>query len=471
MHLLMIGTGYVGLVTGACFAEMGHHVTCLDIDKEKINNLLAGIIPIFEPGLEELVKRNVQAGRLFFSDDYAKSVSSVQVCFITVPTPSQEDGSCDLKYILETAAQIGSFMQNDTLVVNKSTVPVGTANLVRNVIAESLEKRNVKYNFDVISNPEFLKEGSAVSDCMKPDRIVLGVDNPKAAAIMKEIYSAFTLNHDRIITMDVISAEMTKYAANAMLALRISFMNELAGLCEKVNANINSVRVGIGSDSRIGYYFLYAGIGYGGSCFPKDIRALIATAKQCDYQTPILEAVEQINNHQKRLLGEKISSYFQKKGGLKDKTIAIWGLSFKPETDDIREAPSLTLIEQLASKGATLRLYDPISMPNAKRALKHIPKITWCKDEYDAAFDAHAIALVTEWKQFRFVNFEEIIKNMKGKGFFDGRNQYKYQEMMAKGFDYLGIGVSLPQNLLDILEQALQIANKDTANPWNSVST
>lgn len=441
MNLLIVGTGYVGLVTGAAFAEMGHHVICLDIDRAKIDNLNHGIIPIFEPGLEEIIKRNVAAGRLSFTHDYKESVSRAEVCFIAVPTPSTEDGSCDLSYVLKAASEIALHMTGYLLIVNKSTVPVGSAAKVKETISTTLKQQGLSLPFDVVSNPEFLKEGSALSDCMKPDRIILGVDTPKAAALMKEIYSAFTLNHDRIMVMDTRSAEMTKYAANAMLAARISFMNELAGLCERVGANINEVRIGIGSDSRIGYQFLYAGAGYGGSCFPKDIRALKAMAESVDYETPILEAVDAINKRQKKVLGQKISAHFSQFGGVADKTIAIWGLSFKPDTDDMREAPSLQLIEELLAAGAHVRLYDPISIPKAKMILKDHPRISWCKDEYDAAEKADAIALITEWKQFRFVDFEEIQKKMEGLAFFDGRNQYKHQEMKAKGFAYYGIGI------------------------------
>ncbi len=438
MRLLIIGTGYVGLVTGACFAEMGHHVICLDIDQTKIAQLKEGIIPIFEPGLEEMVKRNRESGRLTFSDDYKASVALSTVCFIAVSTPSGEDGSCDLSCVLNAAAQIAAYMPDYRLIVNKSTVPVGTAKQVEATIQQILEERNADIPFDIVSNPEFLKEGSAVSDCMKPDRIILGANSPRALAIMKQIYAAFTHNHDRIIEMDVVSAEMTKYAANAMLATRISFMNELAGLCEKLGANINQVRIGIGSDMRIGYHFLYAGVGYGGSCFPKDIRALKAMADAADYPTPLLEAVDCVNRRQLLILSRKLSVYF---GDLNNKTIAIWGLSFKPNTDDIREAPALFLIQDLLSKGARLRLFDPVSMENARRTLKDHPLIQWCCNEYEAAHGADAIALVTEWRQFRFVDFEEILKRMQNKAFFDGRNQYKHQEMRAKGFDYFGIGV------------------------------
>jgi UDPglucose 6-dehydrogenase len=435
MNILIVGTGYVGLVTGACFAEMGHSVICLDIDAQKIAELEKGVIPIYEPGLSELVQRNIQAKRLSFTTDYKKGVAESLVCFLAVPTPSSEDGSCDLSYVLNAAREIGRHMDGYRIIVNKSTVPVGTASLVKQAIQESLQQ---EAPFDVVSNPEFLKEGSAIADCMKPDRVVLGVDTPKAEQLMKEIYAAFTVNRDRILIMDSPSAEMTKYAANAMLATRISFMNEMATLCEKVGANINDVRLGIGSDQRIGTHFLYAGIGYGGSCFPKDIRALKALAQSQGIPTPILEAVDSVNEKQKKVLGKKISSYF--KGALQGKTIAIWGLSFKPDTDDVREAPALKLIEELLASGAHLHLYDPVSMDKASVLLPQTQQVKWCENEYEAAQDADAVALVTEWKQFRFVDFGEILKRMQGRAFFDGRNQYKRHEMCAKGFDYFGIG-------------------------------
>ncbi|MBS0650312.1 MAG: UDP-glucose/GDP-mannose dehydrogenase family protein [Verrucomicrobia bacterium] len=442
MQILMIGTGYVGLVTASCFAEMGHNVTCLDIDKDKIEKLKQGIIPFFEPGLKEIVDRNVQASRLHFTTSYAQGVSESTVCFIAVPTPSRDDGSCDLSYVHAAAKAIADQMDGYRLIVNKSTVPVGTADEVIKTVSSALSERGCSFPFDVVSNPEFLKEGSAVQDCMKPDRVILGTETSQALELMREIYSAFTLNHDRILTMDVRSAEMTKYAANAMLATRISFMNELAALCEKVGANISSVRVGIGSDARIGYQFLYAGIGYGGSCFPKDIQALRATAQQVDIAMPILNAVETINKRQRRLFIDKILSHYTTQGGVKDKTFAVWGLSFKPDTDDMRDAPSLSIINALLAEGARVRLYDPVAMPRAKKQLPSSSEIAYCSDEYEAAETADGIILVTEWKQFRFVNFEKICPKLNQRVFFDGRNQYKAKEMHAKGFHYYGVGYS-----------------------------
>ncbi|MBS0620463.1 MAG: UDP-glucose/GDP-mannose dehydrogenase family protein [Verrucomicrobia bacterium] len=439
MNILMVGTGYVGLVTAACFAEMGHSVICLDIDARKIALLNAGEVPFYEPGLKELVERGVQAGRLTFTTDYALSVAHSAVCFLAVPTPSNPDGSCDLSCVFAAASEIARHMDSYKILVNKSTVPVGTAHLVEAHVAAIL-KQNIP--FDIVSNPEFLKEGAALNDCMKPDRIVIGTKSEHAAKVMREIYSGFTVSRDRILCMDILSAEMTKYAANAMLALRISFMNELSALCEKTGANIHEVRQGIGSDARIGYQFLYAGIGYGGSCFPKDVRALCQTAKNHDLSLSILEAVEAVNEKQKRLLAKKILAYFSSHGGVRDRTIAIWGLSFKPDTDDMREAPSLLLIEELLAHGAILRLFDPVASDNAKKILPPHPRITYCTDEYEAANGADAIALVTEWKQFRFVDFSKILTRL----FFDGRNQYSPQEMQKRGILYFGVGTTQPQD-------------------------
>ncbi len=437
MHILMVGTGYVGLVTGACFAEMGHHVTCLDINEEKIKMLKNGEIPIFEPGLDELVKRNMVQKRLKFTTDYEKAVSDARVCFIAVPTPSSTDGSCDIGFVEAAARSIAKHMNGYKIIVNKSTVPVGTAHRVASIIRE--ERGDIP--FDVVSNPEFLKEGAAVQDCLKPDRIIIGANSQKAIDTMKEIYAPFTINHDRMIVMDILSAEMTKYAANAMLALRISFMNEIADVCKKVGANINEVRKGIGSDSRIGYSFLYPGVGYGGSCFPKDVRALVATARKAGTEPILLESIDVVNERQKKVLGHKMIQYFADRGGVKNKTIGIWGLSFKPDTDDMREAPSLVLIEELLKAGAKLRLFDPVSMPNAKKILGESTQITWCEDEFEAANGADAVALLTEWKQFRLVDFQDVQSRMKALAFFDGRNQYKPLDMKERGFDYIAIGV------------------------------
>lgn len=436
MQITIVGTGYVGLVTAACLAEMGHTVTCLDINEKKINDLHEGIIPIYEPGLSELVKRNIKANRLFFTTSYKYAIDNSDVCFIAVPTPSSDDGSCDLSYVLRAAESIAKNMSKPMIVVNKSTAPVGTCDKIEEKIKAHLQN---DLSFDVVSNPEFLKEGSAIHDCMKPDRIVIGANSKEAASVMKKIYAPFTLNHDRILIMDRKSSEMTKYAANAMLATRISFMNEISRICEKVGADVNEVRKGIGSDTRIGYSFLYPGIGFGGSCFPKDTDALRFLAKQNGCNPLLLDAVNTVNAQQKKILTEKISKYFETRGGIKGKTIAIWGLSFKPDTDDMREAPSLTIIRDLCEKGAFLRLYDPIAMENAKKLLKDLNNLTWCASEAEAAKDSDAIALLTEWKQFRLINFKPIQKAMKGIAFFDGRNQYNPGEM--QGFNYIGIGV------------------------------
>ena len=441
MEITIIGAGYVGLVSGACFAEMGHIVTCLDIDEEKIKMLNESHIPIYEPSLEELVKKNQKGKRLFFTTDYKKAIKNATVCFISVPTPSNEDGSCNTTYIEDVAKAIGSLMDDYKIVVTKSTAEVGTTFRIKNIILEELKKRDLRIDFDVVSNPEFLKEGTAVSDCLKPDRIVIGTENEKSTEIMKEVYQGFTLKHDRLIFMDILSSEMTKYAANAMLATRISFMNEIANICEKVGANINNIRKGIGSDSRIGYSFLYAGIGYGGSCFPKDIKALCSLAQRKGVKASLLEKVDEINTNQKKVLANNIIKFFSKNGGIKDKTIAIWGLSFKPDTDDMREAPSLTFIKMLLNEGAKLRLFDPIAMQKAKKLFKDNKNIIWCRDESHAAEGSDAVALLTEWKQFRLLNFNPIKKVMKTPILFDGRNQYHPVDMEKKGFKYIGIGI------------------------------
>ena len=450
MEILVIGVGYVGLVTAACFAEMGHHVTCLDIDESKIDQLSQGNIPFYEPGLKELVSRNKSAKRLAFTTSY-ESVKKAEVIFLAVGTPSKKNGAANLTYVEAAASSIGKYLSHYAVIVNKSTVPVGTARKLKQIIRNSLAEKKSEILFDLISCPEFLKEGSAIDDCMKPDRIIIGSDSEKASQILKRLYSSFTFNHDRVLIMDIESAELTKYASNAMLATRISFMNELSGICEKVGANINQVRLGMSGDQRIGHYFLYAGAGYGGSCFPKDIRALCAMAKDLGYETPLLEAVDIVNESQKKRLSKRVSDYFSKKGGVKGKTIAIWGLSFKPNTDDMREAPSLTLIHSLLKKGATLRLYDPMAMGRAKKELKKKKQIRFCLNEYQAALNADAIILMTEWKQFRFVNLNTVLKKMRGQAFFDGRNQYHPKEMALKGFHYIGVGV--PKKSTDLLRE------------------
>jgi UDPglucose 6-dehydrogenase len=441
MKILIIGTGYVGLVTGACFSEMGHTITCLDIDQDKIDKLNNSIIPIYEPGLEEIVKRNKNNNRLFFTTDYKQALQDNDVIFICVATPSNDDGSCNLSYIKKASQSIAQNLNTYKLIINKSTAEVGTVFTIKEIISQELKNLNKDILFDVASNPEFLKEGCAITDCMKPDRIVIGTENDNAKNILYDIYSAFNLRKDKILSMDILSAEMTKYAANAMLATRISFMNEIASICKKINANVNDVRKGIGSDSRIGYSFLYPGVGYGGSCFPKDLRALAHLAKKNNINPKLLNAVEEINNDQKKYLFQNIEKYFENDGGVKNKTIAIWGLSFKPDTDDIREAPALNLIKDLLKKGANLRVFDPIAMSNVKNHFKNEKNISFCENEHDAANGSHAIALLTEWKQFRLIDFKSIIKNLKHKVIFDGRNQYHPIKMKNLGFNYIGVGV------------------------------
>ncbi|WP_059359295.1 UDP-glucose dehydrogenase family protein [Parachlamydia acanthamoebae] len=442
MDLLIIGTGYVGLVTGTCLAEMGHHVLCLDIDHQKIDGLNQGLIPIYEPGLEEMVKRNMKAGRLQFTTDYARAVASAVVCFICVDTPVSADGKANLTFVKNVARSLAEHMQEYRIIVSKSTVPVGTASMLSSLIQEVLDERQVKIEFDIVSNPEFLKEGDAIHDFMKPDRVIIGTNSERVSEIMHEIYSPFMLSHDRLIIMDIPSAELTKYAANAMLATRISFMNELAGFCELTGADINKVRKGIGADKRIGYYFLYAGAGFGGSCFPKDIRALCSHAKSLRYPTPLLEATFSVNERQKMVLSEKICDYFAQKDeqGVKGKTIAVWGLAFKPETDDMREAPSIKLIEHLLSEGAQIRVFDPVALENGRKIFGSHAAVHFCSSEQETAQGADAIALITEWKQFRFLDFKMILNVMKGNAFFDGRNQYTPEDMSKKGFDYISIG-------------------------------
>jgi UDPglucose 6-dehydrogenase len=438
MKISIVGTGYVGLVTGTCFAEVGIDVTCIDIDKKKIENLKKGIIPIYEPGLEEMVNRNVEKGRLHFSTNLASTIEGTNVVFSAVGTPPDEDGSADLQYVLDVAREVGRNMTDYMLIVTKSTVPVGTAQKVKNAIQEELDKRGAKIDFDVASNPEFLKEGAAVDDFLKPDRIVVGVESEKAENLMKRLYKPFTLNGHPVIFMDVPSAEMTKYAANSMLATKISFMNDIANLCEIMGANVNMVRKGIGSDSRIGKKFIYPGIGYGGSCFPKDVKALIKTADQNGYSLRVLKAVEDVNDDQKSVLFDKLNKYFN--NNLKDKTIALWGLSFKPQTDDMREAPALTIIQKLLDAGAKVNAYDPVAINEAKRRIGDV--VSYSKDQYEALIDADALLMVTEWPEFRFPNFNVVKKLLKNHVIIDGRNVYDVQEMKSLGFDYFCIGIN-----------------------------
>ena len=436
MKIAIVGTGYVGLVTGTCFAEMGTEVFCVDVNTEKIENLKKGIIPIYEPGLEDMVHRNQQAGRLHFTTDLTECLDEVEVLFSAVGTPPDEDGSADLKYVLEVARTVGRNMKKHILVVTKSTVPVGTAKKVRRAIQEELDKRGVEIEFDVASNPEFLKEGAAISDFMSPDRVVVGVESERAEELMTRLYRPFLLNNFRVIFMDVPSAEMTKYAANAMLATRISFMNDIANLCEIIGADVNMVRKGIGSDNRIGNRFLYAGIGYGGSCFPKDVKALIKTAEQNGYTMRVLRAVEDVNEAQKGVLFEKLMKQFN--GDLRGKTIALWGLAFKPETDDMREAPALVLIDKLLKAGCKVRAYDPAAVQECKRRIGDT--IYYACDMYDAVLDADVLMLVTEWKEFRLPSWAVIKKTMSRQIVLDGRNIYDKKEMEELGFIYHCIG-------------------------------
>lgn len=436
MKIAIVGTGYVGLVTGTCFAEIGVNVTCVDTNSEKIESLKKGIIPIYETGLEEMVLRNQKAKRLKFTTSLESCLDDVEVIFSAVGTPPDEDGSADLKYVLEVARTIGRNMKQYKLVVTKSTVPVGTARKVRAVIQEELDKRGVKIEFDVASNPEFLKEGNAINDFMSPDRVVVGVESARAEKLMSKLYKPFLLNNFRVIFMDIPSAEMTKYAANSMLATRISFMNDIANLCELVGADVNMVRSGIGSDTRIGRKFLYPGIGYGGSCFPKDVKALIKTAEQNGYTMKVLSAVEEVNEHQKSVLFDKLMQQFD--GELEGKTIAIWGLAFKPETDDMREAPALVLIDKLLKAGCMIRAYDPAAMTECKRRIGDT--IYYACDMYDAVLDADALMLVTEWKEFRLPSWAVIRKTMAHQIVLDGRNIYDKKEMEELGFVYSCIG-------------------------------
>lgn len=436
MKIAVIGSGYVGLVTGTCFAETGVNVTCVDNNEDKINKLKEGIIPIYEPGLDTMIARNIEKGRLEFTTNLKESLVDCEVVFIAVGTPPDDDGSADLKYVLAVAKDIGRFMNNYMVVVTKSTVPIGTAVKVRNVILAELAERGMNINFDVASNPEFLKEGSAVEDFLKPDRIVVGLDSEEAKKYMERLYKPFLLNNHPIIYMDIPSAELTKYAANAMLATRISFMNEMANLCEIVGADVNAVRRGIGSDPRIGSKFIYPGVGYGGSCFPKDVKALVKMGEEYKFPLKVMTAVDEVNTLQKSILFKKIKEHFH--GNLKGKKIAVWGLSFKPNTDDMREAPALTLIGQLLSEGVKVTAYDPVAMNEGKRRLGN--SIQFVEDQYEAAKEADALAVITEWTEFRIINYGLLKTHMKGRAIFDGRNIYDPTEMKEKGFDYYGIG-------------------------------
>ena len=439
MNITVIGSGYVGLVSGACFSEMGNRVTCVDIDPVKIEKLKQGLIPIFEPGLEQMVLKNVKNKNLLFTTNLGEAVSDAEIVFIAVGTPMGDDGSADLQYVLAVAKSIGETMVKELVVVDKSTVPVGTADQVKATIQKELELRNSDLEFDVVSNPEFLKEGTAINDFMKPDRVVIGADSEASFKKMKEIYSPFFRSHDRFITMDIRSAEMTKYAANAMLATKISFMNEIANICEKVGADANQVRIGIGSDSRIGYSFIYPGAGYGGACFPKDVKALTKIAENNDYTAQLITAVEKVNNAQKLVIAQKIIARFGE--DLTGKIFALWGLAFKPGTDDMREAPSIHTIKELVKRGAKVKVYDPKAMDEAKTFyLKDVEGIEYFKSKYEVLKNSEALILLTEWKEFRSPDFNEIESLLINPVIFDGRNQYNAFNLIKKGFEYYQIG-------------------------------
>ncbi len=441
MKIAVVGTGYVGLVTGACLSDLGNNVYCVDVDEKKVNALKNGKIPIYEPGLEQLVKSNFNAGRLRFTIDAKEAILASDICFIAVGTPMGEDGSADLQYVLQVAETIGTYMEHHMYVIDKSTVPVGTAKKVREKIQEELDKRGSLLTFDVISNPEFLKEGTAIEDCSKPDRIVIGTDNNKAAKVMRELYLPLVKNSESIIFMDIASAEMTKYTANAMLATKISFMNEISNICERVGADVNKVRLGIGSDKRIGFSFIYPGCGYGGSCFPKDVQALIKTSEAFGYKTKILNAVEEVNQSQKYIIPEKVEKRFGE--DLNGKTFAVWGLAFKPDTDDMRQAAAITIIEELTKRGAKVKAYDPKAEQEAQECyLKDNDNVIYLDSKYEALKEADAMILATEWKEFKAPDFIEMKKLLKQPVIFDGRNQYDAERMDELGFEYYQIGVA-----------------------------
>jgi UDPglucose 6-dehydrogenase len=440
MKICVIGPGYVGLVTAACFAEMGNEVVCVSRNAEKVKNLQQGIIPIYEPGLETLVEKNLKDNRLQFTTELEEGVKNSLFVFIAVATPPDEDGSADLAHVIDVAKRIGQCMDEYKVIVNKSTVPVGTAEKVRNAIRSELEKRGKDVEFDVVSNPEFLKEGDAINDFMKPDRIVLGADNVRTGELIKELYAPFAREREKLILMDIRSAEMTKYAANAMLATKISFMNEMANICEKVGADVAMVRKGIGSDQRIGYHFIYPGVGYGGSCFPKDVKALIATASEAGHECKILTSVEEVNAIQKKILGQKMVDYFQNHGEIKGRTVAVWGLAFKPNTDDMREAPSIDIIKTLVGAGARIQAHDPEAVKEAKKVFGNSQAIVYCENHYDALKDGDCLALITEWNLYRNPDFERVKQLLRSPVVFDGRNQYNPIEMKRMGFNYFSIG-------------------------------
>ena len=440
MRLCIVGTGYVGLVTAACFAEMGNSVRCVDVNPAIVERLKAGSIPIFEPGLDELVCRNYEAGRLTFTTDMAEGMRDADFAFITVGTPSRADGSCDLSFVEQVARQIGEYMTAPVVVVDKSTVPVGTADRVRALVAEALAARGADIPFDVVSNPEFLKEGDAVADFMKPDRVVVGTDNEKTAALMRELYAPFARSREKLIVMGVRSAEMTKYAANCMLATKISFINEVATICERVGADVRDVRTGIGADHRIGYHFIYPGVGYGGSCFPKDVKALIHTAREAGVTPELLDAVESVNARQKRRMAERVRDYFAPQGGVQGRTLALWGLAFKANTDDMREAAALEIIADLTAHGMRVRAYDPIAADNARRLLASNPLADIVDDAYAACEGADAVMVVTEWNEFRNPDFDRVKGLLSAPLLFDGRNLYNPASAAAHGFAYFCVG-------------------------------
>lgn len=440
MNICIVGTGYVGLVTAACFAETGNDVCCVDIDPEIIDILNSGRIHIYEPGLEQLVERNVSEGRLTFTTDLDKAAENALFVMNCVGTPANSDGTCDLSYVYQVAEQIGKTITEYKIVVNKSTVPVGTAEAVRDIMNKELGRRQLEVEFDVVSNPEFLKEGDAVNDFMKPDRVIVGTDNIRTAKLLETLYAPFARSRDKMIVMDIRSAELTKYAANCMLATKISFINEMANICEQVGADIHDVRRGIGSDHRIGYHFIFPGVGYGGSCFPKDVKALVTTARENGYEPALLKSVDKVNTHQKQVLAEKVLHYFKDQGGVEGKTIALWGLAFKANTDDIREAPAMTIIELLTKTGMKIRAFDPAANEKSRKALSHNPNVAIVNDQYDALSDSDALAVVTDWNQFRNPDFNRMKDLLTAPIIFDGRNLYDPSFVASQGFAYFSIG-------------------------------